>query len=248
MPDPAEGYQHVQERLIAVVTDPATALQTRVPACPAWSVHDVLAHHTGYVADIATGNFPEFAEGQSILDGWRDDGVARARDAMTARQVTEREDRPLDQLVAEWQKSTPALLELLRGPRPDAAPFGALTGNIALNDLVVHETDIRAALGLPRAAESPALSTALAGYGMGLGHRIRALGLPALVLSYAGMERTIGDGEPGARLRADRHELLRVMAGRRSREQILALDWDGDPLPYLDVLSEFGPVETATTD
>ncbi|MCT2592041.1 maleylpyruvate isomerase family mycothiol-dependent enzyme [Streptomyces sp. N2-109] len=248
MADAAESYQHVQERLIAVVTDPSTTMRTRVPACPAWSVHDVLAHHTGYIADVAAGNFPEFSQGQSILNEWRDAEVARARDAMTARQVTERADRSVESLVTEWQKATPSLLELLSGQRPEAAPFGSLTGSIALNDLVVHETDIRSALGLTRAAESPALSMALAGYGMSLSHRIRSLGLPALVLAYAGMKRRIGDGEPGAQVRADRHELLRVMAGRRTREQILTLDWEGDPLPYLSILSEFGLADTPTTD
>jgi hypothetical protein len=29
--------------------------------------------------------------------------------------------------------------------------------------------------------------------------------------------------------------------GRRSRPQLLAMDWDGDPTPYVDALSVFPP-------
>lgn len=72
--------------------------------------------------------------------------------------------------------------------------------------------------------------------------------MPALILCYAGKERRLGDGGAGATVRADRHELVRTLAGRRTRDQILALDWDGDPYPYLDIMSEYGPVTTATSD
>jgi hypothetical protein len=62
------------------------------------------------------------------------------------------------------------------------------------------------------------------------------------VLAYDGKERRLGEGPEGATLTADRHELVRVLAGRRTREQILELAWDGDPAPFVDVLSEYGPV------
>jgi len=62
------------------------------------------------------------------------------------------------------------------------------------------------------------------------------------VLAYDGKERRLGEGPEGATLTADRHELVRVLAGRRTRGQILELAWDGDPTPFVDVLSEYGPV------
>lgn len=244
--DLAAAYTQVQERLADVVLDAGIDVETPVPACPDWSVRDVIAHHTGVVADVVSGRALELFGVFTIFDQWRDEQVARARDEMTARQVTERAGRTIEHLVAEWRGESVALRAILRGERPN--PVAPYIGNILINDVVVHETDIRAALGLPRAPESAALSLALVGYGFSLAYRLRALGLPAVVVDYAGKERQFGEGEVGARLRADRHELVRVLAGRRTREQIRALDWDGDPGPYLDILSEYGPVDTPTAD
>ena len=50
----------------------------------------------------------------------------------------------------------------------------------------------------------------------------------------------IGEGPPAASLTADRWELVRVLAGRRSRRQIAALEWDGDASPYLGLLPTYG--------
>jgi hypothetical protein len=81
---------------------------------------------------------------------------------------------------------------------------------------------------------------ALAAYSFSTDYRIRALGLPALMLRYEGKERTLGDGPAAAVLEADRWELLRVLAGRRSRAQIEALDWTGEPDAYLSLLPAYG--------
>jgi len=50
----------------------------------------------------------------------------------------------------------------------------------------------------------------------------------------------VGEGALGATLTASRWELLRVVAGRRSRAQIAVLDWIGDPEPYLALLPAYG--------
>jgi uncharacterized protein (TIGR03083 family) len=247
--DIGSAYVEVQDRLIAVVEDPATDLRAPVPACPGWSVRDVFSHHVGVVADVARGDFGEFQDRVAdLLEQWRDVEVQRARDAMTARQVDERGRVEVAALVAEWRRATVEVLAMLTGEVavPDSLP--PFMGFVLINDVVVHETDIRAALGLPRAQESAALSIALAAYSFSLESRIRNLGLPALVLTYDGKERRIGEGEAGASLAADRHELVRVLAGRRSREQIRNLVWTGDPAPYVDVLSEYGPTDVAGLD
>jgi len=167
---------------------------------------------------------------------------------MTARQVDERRDHSVAALTDEWRAATLAVTPMMRGevaPPPSLPPY---IGFILVNDLVVHETDIRSALSLSRAPASPALSLALAGYSFSLENRIRQLGTPALVLAYDGKQHQLGDQPVGATVSADRHELVRVLAGRRTRDQILGLDWDGDPTPYLDILSEYGPVTQPTTD
>jgi hypothetical protein len=65
--------------------------------------------------------------------------------------------------------------------------------------------------------------------------------LPALRVRYAGKERVTGEGEPAATWSGERFELFRALAGRRSNAQIAAMEWEGDPTPYLDLISMYGP-------
>ena len=50
---------------------------------------------------------------------------------------------------------------------------------------------------------------------------------------------TLGAGDPGATVRASRFEVLRAMGGRRSADQVLAYGWDGDPTPYVALMSSY---------
>jgi uncharacterized protein (TIGR03083 family) len=244
--DALTAYVEVQRRLVDLVGAPGTDLAVPAPACPGWSAHDVLAHHVGVVVDVAAERLPpELAD---LMEQWRDAGVQAARDTMTQRQVDERRGRSVASLCDEWRTATDAVAPWLRGDVAVPASLPPFLGFVLVNDLIVHETDIRGALGAARAPESPALSLALAAYSFSLEHRIRGLGLPALELAYDGKRRRLGDEPVGAVLAGDRHELVRVLAGRRDREQVLAMDWDGDPTPFVDVLSEYGPVVAGTVD
>lgn len=49
------------------------------------------------------------------------------------------------------------------------------------------------------------------------------------------------DGAPVLGLSTTRYEAFRWRRGRRSRSQLAALDWSGDPAPALDHLVIFGP-------
>jgi uncharacterized protein (TIGR03083 family) len=248
MVDMSLAYTEVQERLCSALEDLAEArADTPVPACPGWSVRDVVAHHCGAVVDVVTGNDPEFFGGFNLLDQWRDDDVARARDDLTSRQVAEREGRSLRSLVREWREATAALLPIMRGEQPFPEPVPSIFGGILINDAVVHEGDIRFAVGLDRAPAGAALSLALLGYGFSLDYRIRTLGLPPLVLAYDGKTRQVGgEGDPGATVSATRFDLVRTLASRRTAAEILSLDWSGNPEPYVPILPEYGPVRTST--
>jgi hypothetical protein len=57
------------------------------------------------------------------------------------------------------------------------------------------------------------------------------------------VDRTIGDGEPVATLRTSTFELFRALQGRRTKEQVRAMDWEGDPSPVLDHFFIFGPTK-----
>lgn len=242
------AYADVHERLSGVLDGVAEdRADAPVPACPGWSVRDVLAHHCGVVVDTVSGNLAEFVEGLDLLEQWRDQDVARARDALTARQVIERKGRSLRSLLEEWREATETLLPMLRGEQPLPERVPSIFTGVVINDVVVHEGDIRIALGLDRAPDGPAMSLALAGYGFSLDLRLRALGLPPLALDYDGKHRQLGgEGQPGATLRATRFDLVRTFASRRTAEEILEFDWSGDPEPLLAILPEYGPIATST--
>ncbi len=77
-------------------------------------------------------------------------------------------------------------------------------------------------------------------YAHKLADRITEAGLPALVVECDGETATLGDGTAGTTLRTSRFEALRAMGGRRSAAQVAAYDWDGDPTPYVALMSSYG--------
>jgi uncharacterized protein (TIGR03083 family) len=98
-------------------------LATRVPATPAWTVREVLAHLAGSPADALSG---------------RMDGAPGPE--WTARHVGERSERSVEELVAEIRGVVDDVVATLEGnDRP------ALVWNLA-----VHHADLHEALGLGR--------------------------------------------------------------------------------------------------
>jgi uncharacterized protein (TIGR03083 family) len=101
-------------------------LATMVPATPAWTVHEVLAHLAGVASDAVTG---------------RMDGAPGPE--WTSRHVSERARLPVADLVDELRSHQDAVVEsAVDNPRP------ALVWNIA-----VHHADLHEALDRPRLAE-----------------------------------------------------------------------------------------------
>lgn len=242
MGDAADAYAEVQSRMSGLAAGLSSSqLSRRVPACPEWTVQDLLAHHTGVTVDIVNGTATELGELARILNQHDDAAVASDRDAMTARQVAERRPRPIAGILDEWAAATATLLPMIRGEAPFPDNVGPLGGAIAINDVVVHEGDLREALELEAAPVVHATSLALAAYGFNLDARVRGLGLPAMAFEYDGKRRVFGDGEPAAVLSADRATLVRVIASRFTGDELRAMNWQGDPTPYLDVIGEYGP-------
>ena len=101
-------------------------LATAVPATPAWTVHDVLAHLAGGASDAVTG---------------RMDGAPSPE--WTSRHVSERARLPVADLVEELRSHQDGLAAAVAdNPRP------ALVWDIA-----VHHADLHEALELPRMPE-----------------------------------------------------------------------------------------------
>jgi uncharacterized protein (TIGR03083 family) len=216
---PGELYADVRLRITDLVRGlGADRAKTPVPGCPGWTVHDVVAHATGVVADVNAGN----------LDG-------AATDAWTAKQVAARRDTPLAEVLAEWSEQA-ATFE----PKLDEYPKGI--SRTLLIDLVTHEHDVRGALGTPGGREGEAYAIARKGFAVGLAKALEERGLPALRLEAPDWSFDAGT-DPQTTVRTkDSFEFFRALAGRRGRAHVLGYDWSGDATPYLPVLNHFGPL------
>ncbi|HEY7873553.1 MAG TPA: maleylpyruvate isomerase N-terminal domain-containing protein, partial [Actinomycetota bacterium] len=79
-------YERTRERIVDLVAGrDGIDGSIVVPACPQWSVHDLIAHLAGTCADILGGNIA----GATTLP-W------------TTAQVEKRRDRRLRDVIAEW--------------------------------------------------------------------------------------------------------------------------------------------------
>jgi uncharacterized protein (TIGR03083 family) len=212
-------------------------LATIVPACPAWSVKDVLAHVVAEAEIAATGSLPPDVD---LVQALQDEEHAARREAMNAREVERRRDHTVDQLLAEWDRLMEDLGPMLRDERPFPYAFPFVDA-VAVMDVALHNQDIRNAVGRPGDRETDAVRLGMSAYAFGADNKIRMLGLAPLRLRYDGREKVIGgDAEPAATLAAERYELYRALASRRSPEQIRAMDWDGDAEPYLAAIPMYG--------
>jgi uncharacterized protein (TIGR03083 family) len=235
MADLAGAYADARRRLGELLAGlDEAALGTQVPACPAWTVGDLLAHLAGVAAAAVGGTyFPDAPQ------AWNDAGLAAARDQWTAAQVRSRRDRPATALAAEWARWAAALEPMLAGivPPPPGSPDWLLSAPVA--DLAAHLHDVRGALRLPGDRDAPATELGLRIYARWLGRRLDQAGRPALRLRAGGRTWVEGSGPPAADLAADAFELFRALSGRRSLDQVRALAWDGAPEPYLDLISPY---------
>ena len=234
MADLAGAYADARRRLGELLAGLDEArLGAQVPACPAWTVRDVLAHLTGVAADVVGGTFPDAAQ------AWNDAGLAAARDEWTAAQVRSRRDRAAAALAAEWARWAAVLEPMLVGtvPPPRGSPDWLLSAPVA--DLAAHLHDVRGALRLPGDRDAPATGLGLRIYARWLGRRLDQAGRPALRLRAGRRIWVEGSGPLAAGLAADTFELFRALSGRRSLDQVRALAWDGSPEPYLDLISPY---------
>jgi uncharacterized protein (TIGR03083 family) len=287
-PDLSVLYQDTYARLAALVADlDDTGLATPVPACPGWSVQDVVAHLLAISQDSLAGQLRGIP-GEDI----------------TAAQVARFKGHDIQDMLAAWAQTARPF-----GDRLAAA--GIWPGVI---DIATHEQDIRGALGRPGARDSDAVRLGVgwllsvlnppvpmrvlvedAEFRIGPSPAapnsavpspaapspavpnpaVPNLATPNLAApstaaldaadlspaasspaapSTAGTSPADAPGkvgpsradpsEPGnseLTLRTCRFEVFRWRLGRRSRAQLAALDWSGDPTPVLDHLVIFGP-------
>ncbi|MDP9341548.1 MAG: maleylpyruvate isomerase family mycothiol-dependent enzyme [Actinomycetota bacterium] len=237
MIDLAAAYSETHEHLVEVLRGlPEDMLARTVEATPDWDVRDAIAHVTAEAHIAATGDAqPDL----NLLESLRDQEQADRRDAWNAREVQSRRGRPLDAVLEEWAGLAGRLAPMLRGeePFPYEHPF---LGAIVVTDLAMHTQDVRTTVGVPGDRESAGVGVALAAFSYSLDMRLRALGVLGLRVRYGEKVRVLGEEPVGATVTADRFDLVRALAGRRSSAQIRAMQWEGDPEPYVPVIPAYG--------
>jgi uncharacterized protein (TIGR03083 family) len=214
--DVAALYREHRERVTAMVRPvPEVQLLEPCPACPGWSVHDVVSHLAGVATDAVEGR----------LGG-------PPSETQTAAQVEARRGRPTTVVLREWERSASQFELVLAKAGPALFP--------AAMDAAVHEQDIRGALGVPGERESETMTLAVERF---LGNWFPKLASADLAApAIVGPDGAVWHGDPASPVRwaASPYEVFRTVFGRRSAAQF-ARTFDGaDPQPYLDALVVFG--------
>ena len=204
--------------------------ETVVPASPAWNVRDVAAHVAGVNEDVVGGNT-----------------AALGADDWTQHQVESRSAMSLFEVCDEWQGMTQGTSAFMT----DEPFWGVRVGA----DLVTHIHDVldafdRSDHGLPTSArDGVGIRSALSRYGPSFCERAANAQLPTVRVmvtpdATGGQGWASADGEAEATLSGSAFELLRTFTGRRSVEQVLVMDWTGDPEPYLAVVNPYGALKS----
>jgi len=212
--DLGAAYRGLRLRVIDLLRDLGPeAAATRSHACPDWTVKDLVAHLSGECQDILDGNL---------------DGVGT--DPWTAAQVARLADQDVHALLADWEE---------RGPGIDVImPF--FPGDAAaqlLFDVSTHEQDIRGTIDRPGARDASSVMLGIGFLVRTIDAGVRANGWPSLEVEAGGHHWVMGDPPTTTRLATDPFTFMRSFGGRRSLDQIRALDWTGDPEPYLSVFA-----------
>jgi uncharacterized protein (TIGR03083 family) len=210
------AYQGARERLSDLVLAASPEeLERQVPACPEWTVKELVSHVTGIAADMLAGNVAE-----------------AGRSDWTQRQIDERRDHSIEEIVAEWKDVGSQVEAAMEHLHP------AVSG-LTVGDLVVHEHDARNALGNKEARDTDGVQVAFNSYSRWLGRRIRKAELPTLELVGSTQSVTAGKEEPVGRVTASDFELLRAITGRRTWDEVRSLEWSADPELFGEVLSPY---------
>lgn len=146
---------------------------------------------------------------------------------VTAEQVARhRDDRPADTL-AQWNEAA--------GPFEEIITAGEVLP--AALDVVSHEHDIRGALHRPGARDDELILVSARWLVTGLD--------PGATVGFDFGDTVVTtrpDGDPDYVVRTTPFEVLRLRMGRRTRDQVAALDWSPQPPgDLIDKLFMFGP-------
>jgi uncharacterized protein (TIGR03083 family) len=126
----ARQYQQTRERVIGLLSDPDVDWRAPVPACPGWSVRDVLAHVAAVAEDCVDGSL-----------------TGPPTDTETAAQIARFDEHDIEGIFSAWTAAA-GRLDHIADTTGVAPPLG---------DVTCHEQDVRAAVGRPGARASDAV-------------------------------------------------------------------------------------------
>jgi uncharacterized protein (TIGR03083 family) len=213
--DAIAEWTNAQGRVVDLVQSlDADEAERSVPACPDWTVTQLLAHMVGLNADVLAGDEPD-----DHNSTW------------TQRQVDRRAGREPADLVAEWLALTQPMQDWMRehGTRP-------------LNDAVIHEQDMRGAVDRPGGRDSDGLVAVREAMAERFATRVRAAHLAPVELRSPVWIFSTGDGDPGLELFAPEFDLTRALMTRRTADQLRQWSTAGAIDPYLPVFASLGPL------
>ena len=186
-------YLDSQRRVIDLISPlSADDLDRRTPACPRWSVRDVLAH-------LADGEVSFVDGGVTVPDG---------NPCFVGDEVGVAAGRSLAELVSRWQRHAPELTQI---------PLASQSWRVILHETLTHEADIRGAIGAPR-LPADALAAAWPLLTEVIRHQLAPLGTVLLKLDEQPL--MVGDGLPDVAVEATLFDFWRAWFGRRSPAQI----------------------------
>lgn len=219
MPGLSAAYHATRERITRLVGELDDAdLRRPVPACPAWVVHDLVAHLSGIPEAIAAGDLPQ-GDQQAWLDGL----------------VEARKDAGAAELLDRWAACAEVTSALIDN--------GV---DLLVIDAVCHEHDLRGAVGRPGERGAPEVRAIVQPQLDALVPAIQAAGLGALVIDSEGVQWASHLARPGCTIQADPWEASRLLESRRTAEELRAIPHTGDIEPYIQVLAAHLPLPEAS--
>jgi uncharacterized protein (TIGR03083 family) len=208
----AHEYFLARTRITELLVDaPAEWATLPVPTCPAWNVHDLVAHVSGIAAEIVRGNGPG-ADSQAWVDSI----------------VDERRGIPLHGLLDDWSAMGPVFEEMAAETRRLAVPLSY--------DTVVHEHDLRHAIKRPGARDASGVMSSMEVAVWLMTNDLDRRGFGRVSFRAGGRTWECGSGDLRLELDLDSvalgvppvWELLRLSGSRRSFSQAARLPWRGD--------------------
>jgi len=193
------------------------ALTATVPACPDWTALQLLTHCVSMPAALGAGDFPT-----GDLNEWID------------KILNDRSNSSLEELATEWVGANETINGMVSGG-----------GAVLFDDLVVHEHDLRAALGTP---DHSALDAAIS-VPRSLESCVAALeeaGLGSIEVRSAEGTWRSHDAEPGWVLEVSPWEAVRVLYSRRTADELRALGGSDNIEAYIALLDAHLPLPTSS--